>query len=84
MVNKEQIVEFIIRVPELDKHVVIGRKKQMYGSNVTTMQQHRVKTVEIDNKDSNQPLSIMMVTPKLDNKSVLEVCKVHLYGEASK
>ena len=74
MVNKEQIVEFIIRVPELDKHVVIGRKEQKYGTNVT-MQQHRVKIVEIDNNDSNQPLSIMMVTPKLDNKSVLEVCR---------
>ena len=73
MVNKEQIVEFIIRVPQLDKYVVTGRKEQKYGPNVTTMQQHRVKIVEIDNKESNQPLSIMMVTPKLDNKLVLEV-----------
>ena len=88
MVNKEQIVKFIIRVQLLDKHVVIGRKIHKYGPNVT-MQQHRVKIVEIGNKDSNQPLSIMMVTPKLDNKLVqrvhsiinLEVGKVHLYGE---
>ena len=62
MVNKEQIVEFIIRVPQLDKHVVIGRKEQKYGPNVTTMQQHRVKIVEIGNKDSNQPFSTMMVS----------------------
>ena len=52
MVNKEQIVEFMIRVQQLDKHVVIGRKEQKYGANVT-MQQHRVKIVEIGNKDSN-------------------------------
>ena len=77
MVNKKQIVEFIIRVPQLDKHVVIGRKEQKYGPNVTTMQQHRVKkTVEIEIKDSNQPLSIMMVTPKLDNKSVQRVHEI--------
>ena len=75
MVNKEQIVEFIIRVPQLDKHVVIGRKEQKYGPNVT-MQQHRVKIVEIGNKDSNQPLSIMMVKPKLDNKWVQRVHQI--------